>query len=112
VITDNHFSYINQPTHQTYECIVLYTSSMVHYGKSPYIYPLYGFSKLPQAFTCLSAINGGTYMLDKPIHEIIIDSDGKFVGVHSGSKTVKAKQVIGDLSYFIDNHESRKIPRH
>ncbi|KAH9982353.1 rab GDP-dissociation inhibitor [Lactifluus volemus] len=101
--------YIDKPARQTYERIVLYTSSMARYGKSPYIYPLYGLGELPQAFARLSAIYGGTYMLDKPIHEIVTDSDGKFVGVRSGSETVKAKQVIGDPSYFVDKKESGKI---
>jgi Rab GDP dissociation inhibitor len=73
---------------------------MARYGKSPYIYPLYGLGELPQSFARLSAIYGGTYMLDKPIHEIVTDSAGKFVGVRSGDETVKAKQVIGDPSYF------------
>jgi Rab GDP dissociation inhibitor len=73
---------------------------MARYGKSPYIYPLYGLGELPQSFARLSAIFGGTYMLDKPIDEIVTDSDGKFVGVRSGNETVKAKQVIGDPSYF------------
>jgi Rab GDP dissociation inhibitor len=82
---------------------------MVCYSKSPHIYPLYGLGELPQAFTHLSAIYGSTYILDKPIYEIITNLDGKFVGVHSRSKTVKAKQVIGNLSYFVDNHESGKI---
>ena len=39
-------------------------------------------------------------MLDKPVDEIVTDADGKFVGVRSGNETVKAKQVIGDPSYF------------
>ena len=73
---------------------------MARYGKSPYIYPLYGLGELPQSFARLSAIYGGTYMLDKPIDEIVTDADGKFIGVRSGSETVKAKQVVGDPSYF------------
>ena len=73
---------------------------MARYGKSPYIYPLYGLGELPQSFARLSAIYGGTYMLDKRIDEIITDAEGKFVGVRSGTETVKAKQVIGDPSYF------------
>lgn len=73
---------------------------MARYGKSPYIYPLYGLGELPQSFARLSAIYGGTYMLDKSIDEIVTDADGKFVGVKSGGETVKAKQVIGDPSYF------------
>ena len=93
-------SYKKKPARPTYERIVLYTSSMARYGKSPYIYPLYGLGELPQAFARLSAIYGGTYMLDKPIDEIVTDADGKFVGVRSGNETVKAKQVVGDPSYF------------
>jgi len=92
--------YITKPARATYTRIVLYTSSMARYGKSPYIYPLYGLGELPQSFARLSAIYGGTYMLDKSIDEIVTDAQGKFVGVRSGGETVKAKQVIGDPSYF------------
>jgi Rab GDP dissociation inhibitor len=42
-------------------------------GKSPYLYPLYGLGELPQGFARLSAIYGGTYMLDKPIDEIVME---------------------------------------
>jgi len=101
--------YIDKPARQTYQRIVLYTSSMARYGKSPYIYPLYGLGELPQAFASLSAIYGGTYMLDKPIDEIVTDEDGKFVGVRSGTETVKAKQVIGDPSYFSSGSEGGKV---
>jgi len=73
---------------------------MAKFGKSPYIYPAYGLGELPQAFARLSAIYGGTYMLDKKVDEIVTDDAGKFVGVRSGDETVKAKMVIGDPSYF------------
>jgi len=80
---------------------------MARYGKSPYIYPLYGLGELPQSFARLSAIYGGTYMLDKPIDAIVTDADGKFVGVTSDGETVKAKQVIGDPSYFTDSKDGK-----
>jgi len=92
--------YITKSARPAYDRIILYTSSMARYGKSPYIYPLYGLGELPQSFARLSAIYGGTYMLDKPVDEIVTDESGKFVGVRSGNETVKAKQVIGDPSYF------------
>ncbi|KAN0125261.1 GDP dissociation inhibitor [Russula decolorans] len=101
--------YITKPARPAYERIVLYTSSMARYGKSPYIYPLYGLGELPQSFARLSAIYGGTYMLDKPIDEIVTDGNGSFVGVRSGSETVKAKQLIGDPSYFVSSSESGKL---
>jgi Rab GDP dissociation inhibitor len=100
VLSDVFPSYITKPAKETYERIIMYTSSMTRYGKSPYIYPLYGLGELPQSFARLSAIYGGTYMLDKPIDEIITDDEGKFVGVRSGTEIAKAKLVIGDHSYF------------
>ncbi|ODN77297.1 RAB GDP-dissociation inhibitor [Cryptococcus wingfieldii CBS 7118] len=92
--------YITKPARETIDRIILYTASMARYGKSPYIYPLYGLGELPQAFARLSAIYGGTYMLQKPISDIKLSSDGKFEGVTSEGETVRAKKVIGDPSYF------------
>ena len=47
----------------------------------------------------LSALYGGTYMLDKPIEEIVME-DGKVVGVKSEGETARCKMVVGDPSYF------------
>lgn len=49
----------------------------------------------------LSAIYGGTYMLDKPVDEIVMEG-GKVVGVRSGSDVARCKQVYCDPSYFPD----------
>ncbi|ORY32159.1 GDP dissociation inhibitor [Naematelia encephala] len=92
--------YITKPARPTIDRIILYTQSMARYGKSPYIYPLYGLGELPQAFARLSAIYGGTYMLDKQIESVNVDENGVFTGVTSGGETVRAKKVIGDPSYF------------
>jgi len=94
--------YLGLPALPTVEKIALYANSLSRYGKgSPYIYPLYGLGELPQAFARLAAIYGGTYMLHKPIEEIIYE-DGKAVGVKSEGEVAKAKFIIGDPSYFPD----------
>jgi Rab GDP dissociation inhibitor len=62
---------------------------------------LYGLGELPQGFARLSAIYGGTYMLDKPIDEIVMEG-GKVVGVKSGGETAKCKQVYCDPTYCPD----------
>jgi Rab GDP dissociation inhibitor len=90
--------------------IRLYANSMARYGKSPYIYPLYGLGELPQGFARLSAIYGGTYMLNTDIDEIIY-SGGKAVGIKATMKDrddkgegmsfeTKAGLIIADPSYF------------
>lgn len=44
------FSYKNEPFGPTVEKIRLYSDSLARYGKSPYLYPLYGLGELPQGF--------------------------------------------------------------
>jgi len=90
--------YRSQPCLEMIQRIKLYSNSLAKYGKSPYLYPLYGLGELPQGFARLSAIYGGTYMLDKPVDEIVMEG-GKVVGVRSGSETARCKQVYCDPTY-------------
>eukprot|EP00088_Acartia_fossae_P048980 TRINITY_DN5364_c0_g1_i1.p1 TRINITY_DN5364_c0_g1~~TRINITY_DN5364_c0_g1_i1.p1 ORF type:complete len:444 (+),score=146.67 TRINITY_DN5364_c0_g1_i1:84-1415(+) len=99
--------YKSAPCLEAIKRIKLYSNSLAKYGKSPYLYPLYGLGELPQGFARLSAIYGGTYMLDKPVDEIIVGGDGKVTGVRSGSETVKCKSVYCDPTYAMD--KSRKV---
>ncbi|MFH4975420.1 hypothetical protein AB6A40_002129 [Gnathostoma spinigerum] len=94
-------NYKAKPYGPTVEKIKLYSDSLARYGKSPYLYPLYGLGELPQGFARLSAIYGGTYMLDKPVDKLVF-KDGKVVGVQSGNDVAKCKQVYCDPSYAMD----------
>jgi len=93
-------SYLKRTAFDTVDRIGLYGQSVMHYGNSPYIYPLYGLAELPQAFARLSAVYGGTYMLNKKADEIIYDEKGAVAGVKSDGEIAKAPLVIGDPSYF------------
>eukprot|EP01132_Coremiostelium_polycephalum_P007691 gene7691-9461_t len=93
-------TYLDRPALETVLRIKLYGDSLLRYTKSPYIYPLYGLGELPQAFARLSAIYGGTYMLNKPIDQIVFE-DGK-VKVTSEKETVTADFIVADPSYFPD----------
>ncbi|KAI0011279.1 rab GDP-dissociation inhibitor [Xylariaceae sp. FL0662B] len=89
------------------ERIRLYGNSVARYGKSPYIYPLYGLGELPQGFARLSAIYGGTYMLNTSVDEILYEG-GKATGIKATMTGIepemkfetKAKMILGDPSYF------------
>lgn len=85
------------------ECIgriKLYMSSIMRFGKSPYIYPTYGLGELPQAFARLSAVHGGTYMLNQDIDEIVFNEDSSVRGVRKGDVIATCEIVIGDTSYI------------
>lgn len=81
-------SYITKPgmAAEAINRIRLYVNSMARYGKSPYIYPLYGLGELPQGFARLSAIYGGTYMLNTNIDEVLHDDSGKVSGIKATMK--------------------------
>ena len=43
-------SYLEKPALESIKRIKLYSESLARYGKSPYLYPLYGLGELPQGF--------------------------------------------------------------
>jgi len=95
-------TWLEEPCKETCGRILLYFESLSHYGKSPYLYPVFGLGDLPQSFARLSAVYGGTYMLSKPILGFTYDANGRVNGVKSDDGVAKCKTVVGDPSYFGD----------
>jgi Rab GDP dissociation inhibitor len=106
-------SYKGRPALETMERMQMYVDSMARFGKSPYIYPLYGLGELPQGFARLSAIYGGVYMLSKPFFGVEMGPDGKVCGVRSspdegeGEAVARAPLVIGSPEYFPERVEEQ-----
>ncbi|PWA41646.1 rab GDP dissociation inhibitor alpha [Artemisia annua] len=101
-------SYLEMPAIDFVKKIRLYAESLARFESgSPYIYPMYGLGELPQsgvvqAFARLSAVYGGTYMLNKPECKVEFDESGKVLGVTSEGETAKCKKVVCDPSYVPD----------
>ncbi|KAL3515486.1 hypothetical protein ACH5RR_022388 [Cinchona calisaya] len=94
-------AYLDQPAKNFVKRVKLYAESLARFqAGSPYIYPLYGLGELPQAFARLSAVYGGTYMLNKPQCKVEFDEHGKAYGVTSEGETAKCKKVVCDPSYL------------
>jgi len=96
--------YLSRPAIETVDAIRLYAESLNRYGKSPFLYPIYGLGGLPEGFSRLCAIHGGTFILNKAVDEILLNEDGTAAGVRSGSgaeaEVALAPTIIGDPSYF------------
>ncbi|XP_062257890.1 rab GDP dissociation inhibitor beta [Platichthys flesus] len=91
-------SYLDQPCVETIRRIRLYSESLSRHKTSPYLYPVYGLGELPQGFARLSAEYGGTFLLNRPVDEIVMDN-GKVKAVKSEGKLFHCKQLICDPSY-------------
>ncbi|KXZ54169.1 hypothetical protein GPECTOR_5g266 [Gonium pectorale] len=94
-------AYLTQPALPTVLKVKLYHDSLSRYEglNSPYLYPRYGLGELPQAFARLSAVYGGTYMLNQPNVEVLYEN-GVAVGIKNGADVARSKLVVGDPSYF------------
>lgn len=99
-----HDSYLAEKALPTVDRIRLYMSSMLRFGKSPFIYPLYGLAELPQAFARLCAIYGGTQILNcTQYSSIIYGDDGRVAGVQfEDGKKALAPAVFCDPSYAME----------
>jgi Rab GDP dissociation inhibitor len=96
--TDERF--LTLPAIDVIRKIQLYMDSMGRYGNSPFIYPIYGLGGIPEGFSRISAVNGGTFMLNTDIDEIIFE-DGKVKAVKGSQGVAECSMVICDPSYAI-----------
>jgi len=93
-------AYLYEPAVNTILKMQLYLRSVGSYGDSCFLYPIYGLGGLPEGFSRLCAIHGGTFMLNAKINEITFDADGKVTGIKGGDgETATAPIVICDPSY-------------
>jgi Rab GDP dissociation inhibitor len=89
---------MDEPAMNTIKQMGLYLESVGKYGDSPFLYPVYGLGGIPESFSRLCAIHGGTYMLNQDIDEILYEN-GKVAGVKKGEDVARAPVVICDPSY-------------
>lgn len=93
-------SFMELPAIEVIRKIQLYAESIGRYGNSPFIYPIYGLGGIPEGFSRISAVNGGTFMLNTDIDEILFE-DGKVVGVKNAEGVANCSMVVCDPTYAI-----------
>jgi Rab GDP dissociation inhibitor len=87
--------FMSRPAVEALEKIKLYMDSIGRYGDSPFIYPIYGLGGIPEGFSRMAAVNGGTFMLNADLDEVVF-TDGKV----SGIKSAKIKELMGHDQIF------------
>jgi Rab GDP dissociation inhibitor len=92
--------FLNKPALETIQKIKLYMGSVGLFGDSPFIYPIYGLGGIPEGFSRMCAVHGGTFMLNTDIDGIVFEN-GKVVGVKKDNLVTKTNMVVCSPSYAI-----------
>lgn len=95
--------YLNEPGIITIKKIKLYMNSLIRFGDSPFIYPIYGLGGLPEAFSRRCAIHGGVHMLNKRVKSFLFDEMGKVSGITTtDGETGRCKMVVTDPGNYLE----------
>lgn len=77
-----------------------FLKSLGRFGKSPFIWPLFGVGELPQAFCRMSAVFGGLYCLRTDIKSIVTNVDSnECTHVIVDEQKIECQNVVMESSY-------------
>lgn len=116
----------SEPTEKACKRIKKFMIATERYGRSPFLFPLYGCGEFPQSFCRLSAVFGGVYCLNTQIDNVKVGSKviplpgnvpeqqqptGEFEVSFSDQKyTVKSDSLVVDYNSAINVRDSIKEP--
>lgn len=94
------------PTKEACQQIKKFMKATERYGRSPFLFPIYGCGEFPQSFCRLSAVFGGVYCLNTPIDNIKITQSPKFsVKFSNNDNEVESDNLV------MDHNVSNNFPR-
>lgn len=74
-----------------------FLGSLGRFGKTPFLYCLYGSGEIPQAFCRLSAVFGGVYALNQTLSGLIVNSSNDYQGVIVAKQRIKSNFLVTSL---------------
>ncbi|KAJ8922725.1 hypothetical protein NQ315_007760 [Exocentrus adspersus] len=71
----------------------MFLNSLGRFGKTPFLFSMYGSGEITQAFCRLSAVFGGIFALSQPLSGLIFD-EGGFKSLLVGQQRIKADHIV------------------
>ncbi|VEN53356.1 unnamed protein product [Callosobruchus maculatus] len=91
-----------------------FLGSLGRFGKTPFLFSMYGSGEMPQAFCRLSAVFGGIYALGQPVKGLTL-SENKFKSLLVNDQKIEGKHLILNMEntpkQFIDLKNTEYIAR-
>lgn len=97
------------PTEDALRETCMFLESLNRYGKSPFIWPLYGVGELPQSFCRMSAVFGAIFCLQKPPISIVITDETITDESTTNSTSITEKESISEKELPSGNETTIKV---
>ncbi|XP_045478876.1 rab proteins geranylgeranyltransferase component A 1 [Harmonia axyridis] len=92
-----------------------FLQSLGRFGKTPFLFSMYGSGEVAQAFCRLSAVFGGIFALNQPLHGFLINPENVFQGLICGDQKITAPHMVLNMGLiplcFLENTEANLISR-
>lgn len=102
-------NYLRGPALDLINKAKLYANSLARFKTSPFLYPKYGISGIPEGFARMCAIFGGVQMLEKQVEGLTYGDDKKVNGVKVDGQVIKTKAVLADPSFLLDTPKVKMV---
>ncbi|XP_018335207.1 rab proteins geranylgeranyltransferase component A 2 [Agrilus planipennis] len=97
------------------ERIKRFLNSLGRYGKTPFLYSMYGSGEIPQAFCRLSAVFGATYALSQSLQGVVMDDKNNYKGIMCGNQQINSSKIVIGLDKapkaFVDHIKPLRLSR-
>nr|XP_022900003.1 rab proteins geranylgeranyltransferase component A 1 isoform X1 [Onthophagus taurus]XP_022900004.1 rab proteins geranylgeranyltransferase component A 1 isoform X2 [Onthophagus taurus] len=92
-----------------------FVTSLGRFGKTPFLYSMYGSGELSQAFCRLSAVFGGVYALNQKLNGFIFDKGNDFKGIICGKQRINGSNLVMGVDKapksFVGDVSEKRISR-
>ncbi|XP_044749171.1 rab proteins geranylgeranyltransferase component A [Coccinella septempunctata] len=92
-----------------------FLQSLGRFGRTPFLFSMYGSGEITQAFCRLSAVFGGIFALNQPLHGFFTNSENLFQSLICGEQRISAPYLVMNMgmvpSQFLEKTEVRMISR-
>ncbi|KAL3265341.1 hypothetical protein HHI36_009549 [Cryptolaemus montrouzieri] len=92
-----------------------FLGSLGRFGKTPFLFSMYGSGEITQAFCRLSAVFGGVFALNQQLHGIVLNKENRFESLKCGKQNITASHIVMSVGAapvsFFKNPTSSLISR-
>lgn len=96
---------LDEPCSTGIEKVKRFLNSLGRFGKTPFLYCMWGSAEIPQSFCRISAVFGGVYALNQQLKEYKFDENDNFKSLICGEQEITAHKFVTGVGSKVGSKE-------